>query len=648
MSKSRKNIALKDVSALLNKHFIKYVKNEKSIRALNNVKDGDILILNNRSTFRVYNISSSQSEESIITKNGLYATPIVIHGNSDLITAIDNRVKYSDISQTMNDASDKVPSMALVTHNDSLYIRKAKIVNDFTTGGTDTVSSGGLSTLLYQMIQNLGEGGVERLEYYLQRAEKSRFISKGDLAVGQTSIVPDNGMIINPLIFIDGEILENTQYTIDLTTATITLKKAKEVAGSYYIVDEYTAKYKFSVESVPFLLSNSHLSNQLMIDDVIDVQGEVLAYDGGAHMRRVEAIAGYNSVKVKDGMYLNEIPNSRVGSVTSGVPSVSTAEDTDLYITRDTDNTIKFVCDVFVLNNNKAITIPKNTIINSTHLDTGVFTIGVDYYIYAVINSVGNLKITITRTKKDETYTFIGGFHYGVCRRHVNKQPINSSGVAWGSGWEDNVYGGILEFSLYTPKFRPICEPEGMVYIAGGVWVDIYISSHDGKNGFVSKHGVLPAVSISGTETIFRMGINNKTLLSVADFKMAAVGSPNGRDDSNEYAWSMTSNTSRCNTGHVRKAVSVYGCVDFSGNVWEWLSDVVVRQNYASGSWGWKNETENKYGSIHTYHTDGISQLRGGGGYGNGRHCGPGALTLGAMPWDVGSSIGSRGRAQTK
>ena len=38
-------------------------------------------------------------------------------------------------------------------------------------------------------------------------------------------------------------------------------------------------------------------------------------------------------------------------------------------------------------------------------------------------------------------------------------------------------------------------------------------------------------------------------------------------------------------------------------------------------------------------------RLLGGGNYNNGRHCGPGAVNMNNMPWNVNSNIGSRGGA---
>lgn len=316
MAKNRKHVTLGDISSMLNKHFIKYVKSEKSIKALKNVKADDLIILNNRSDFKMYGIVASGGSGSIPTANGMYANPIDISGTADINSAINARVKYSDISQTMNTGVDKVPSMALISSNDQLYARVSQIVNDFVTGGANTLASGNTVKLLYQLIQNMGEGGAVKLEYYLQRASQSRLTSIGTLAKGTTTIVPSQGVIISPMVFLNDELLvPTTDYTIDAATTSITLTRARNYDGMYFIIDDYMPKYKFSVQSVDYLLGSNLLKAKLMIDDVIDIQGDVESYDGGHHMRIVQATSGLNGVLVKDGMYLNEIPNTRIATI---------------------------------------------------------------------------------------------------------------------------------------------------------------------------------------------------------------------------------------------------------------------------------------------------------------------------------------------
>ncbi|MGL4402413.1 MAG: SUMF1/EgtB/PvdO family nonheme iron enzyme [Fusobacteriaceae bacterium] len=291
--------------------------------------------------------------------------------------------------------------------------------------------------------------------------------------------------------------------------------------------------------------------------------------------------------------------------------------------------------------------------LNTGNLDAGAFQDGKDYYIYCCdkgekldeeykisLNSTFPVGYTATNSRK------IGGFHYGVCRREINKEPINSSGVAWGTGWQDNVYDGIMQYSVWTLLHRPVSNPEGMVYVSSNLWVDIYISS-DAENGaFRSAKGVVPVTGsegLCGYDFTERMRKTDKRLLTHNEWVAMANGSPNGLDGSNDYAWSATTNTSRKECGFVRKAVSVYGVKDCAGNVWEWLQDIVIRPADVPVGFGWKNETENKKGGVHSYYTNGIAQLLAGASWGSGVRCGSRAVDSGAVPWIVFSINGARG-----
>lgn len=93
---------------------------------------------------------------------------------------------------------------------------------------------------------------------------------------------------------------------------------------------------------------------------------------------------------------------------------------------------------------------------------------GLDYYIYCCDPTNGS--DTVDRDEvfvisKNSTYPSgytadnsrkIGGFHYGKCR-YVNAlgNPINSSGTENGSGWQGNVYNGIIPNSVWHHKAPP-------------------------------------------------------------------------------------------------------------------------------------------------------------------------------------------------
>ena len=139
----------------------------------------------------------------------------------------------------------------------------------------------------------------------------------------------------------------------------------------------------------------------------------------------------------------------------------------------------------------------------------------------------------------------IGGFHYGQVR--------NSATIA-------DVSIGIVPRSVWTTFWRPKCDPEGMVYLTGGIWADIYLSSDDGNGGLRSVYNATP---ITGTEglnwyiALEKLRRSGKRMPSYAEFCMAAEGSPEGLDSSNDQAWSATSNSGRHATGTIAKATSL-------------------------------------------------------------------------------------------
>ena len=150
--------------------------------------------------------------------------------------------------------------------------------------------------------------------------------------------------------------------------------------------------------------------------------------------------------------------------------------------------------------------------LTESNLDTGSFTLGTDYYIYICDMSNGDPTNNVDETfvisanssyPSSSGYTAsnsrkIGGFHYGRVR-NCNSQwnPINTAGTEYGSGWQTNVYIGIVPNSVWTLLHRPKCDPEGMVWVNGDLWVDIYLSSDDGADGVKSTYNSVP---ISGTE----------------------------------------------------------------------------------------------------------------------------------------------------
>ncbi len=311
-----------------------------------------------------------------------------------------------------------------------------------------------------------------------------------------------------------------------------------------------------------------------------------------------------------------------------------------------------------------------NTVLNASNLDVGAaFSVGCDYYVYICDSRqdaqdeqyIISLNSTYPSGWNASNSRKIGGFHYGRCRKiNDNLQPVNSSGAVFGTGWESAVSNGIVPRSVWTLGHRPKCSPEGMVYLGGGTWVDIYLNSDDGAQGLKSEYNCAPMTGTEGmnwytfTERLMKSG---KRMPDYSEFCAYAFGSPQGLDGANTNAWTATTNTGRGTTGSVVNAVSAVGCVDAVGRVWEWLNDLITRAEHATNAdyhptaaWGWDkksplrdNATKYDVGNIYQYYAYSLAALLAGGGWPNGVDAGARAVACGNYPWNVDTDLGVRG-----
>ena len=311
-----------------------------------------------------------------------------------------------------------------------------------------------------------------------------------------------------------------------------------------------------------------------------------------------------------------------------------------------------------------------NTVLNASNLDVGAaFSVGCDYYVYICDSRqdaqdeqyIISLNSTYPSGWNASNSRKIGGFHYGRCRKiNDNLQPVNSSGAVFGTGWESAVSNGIVPRSVWTLGHRPKCSPEGMVYLGGGTWVDIYLNSDDGAQGLKSEYNCAPMTGTEGmnwytfTERLMKSG---KRMPDYSEFCAYAFGSPQGLDGANTNAWTATTNTGRGTTGSVVNAVSAVGCVDAVGRVWEWLNDLITRAEHATNAdyhptaaWGWDkksplrdNATKYDVGNIYQYYAYSLAALIAGGDWGNGVYAGARAVRCDNYPWNVRTNVGVRG-----
>ena len=295
------------------------------------------------------------------------------------------------------------------------------------------------------------------------------------------------------------------------------------------------------------------------------------------------------------------------------------------------------------------------TTLTAANLDSGsAFTVGTDYNIFVCDPTNGDetvdqneVFVISVSTTYPVGYTAansrrIGGFHYGVVRKiDDNGEPVNASGTTRGSGWESNVYNGILPNSVWTLLHRPKCDPAGMVYIGNGLWGDIYLSSDDNNGGLATIKGANP---ITGTEGLNWYIANEKArrvgkrLPTYAEFCQAAAGSPQGQDANNTYAWSATGNTARTKTGNVTYAVSSMNIRDLVGNVAKWVDEFCL--DPTASAWAWQDVLGSGRGQAYIPSNTALRALGCGGGWYNGVHAGDRCVVAYDYPWGVSTSLG--------
>ena len=331
----------------------------------------------------------------------------------------------------------------------------------------------------------------------------------------------------------------------------------------------------------------------------------------------------------EDGKLYNLVDLLQAGGGGGG-GNASHEEELRINTTGDEEITI-FQGSVVPLENGKFYVFDANVVLNAGNLEGGsAFAIGLDYYIY--ISNSGGIVISLNATAS-AGHRKISGFHYGVNRRNATAPG--------------NVYNGIVPRSIWTNTHRPKCAPEGMVYLYGGVWIDIYLSSDDGAGGVVSKYNVLPLTGVesltwyAANDRLFNVG---KRMLTYREFVLAATGSPPGTSSGNENAW--TAAAERAPTGFVQNAVSMVGCRDCVGNVWEWLSDIIGSGIGETPGWFDPMSGQNQ-GQMWINAQNDFRALLAGGSYFNGALVGARSVCTLFSPWNDNPSFGVRGACES-
>ena len=308
------------------------------------------------------------------------------------------------------------------------------------------------------------------------------------------------------------------------------------------------------------------------------------------------------------------------------------------------------------------------TILDVADIDIGgSFVFGSDYFVWAGVPATGHEPILKLSTSPSSpagltTPKIIGGFHYGKIRNSITINDV-SDGIVPNSCWDIKHMPKCYLLGLADPANYQI---GGMVEVVpGSLWVDIYLASNGGGSGFNKKaFSKINQIPLSGTEGLcwydFAIRAKNvgKRLLTYAEWTQAAIGSPQGLNDSNLHGWTKTSNTARVKTGATVSGdadanyilgynTSLHNVRDCVGNLWEWLADMSNRHD--STTWAWQNvldagelSSDTDFGKAYLPNTYGVVAWIAGGDWGCGVCAGSRAVGVRDYPWYVHVGFGAR------
>lgn len=291
-----------------------------------------------------------------------------------------------------------------------------------------------------------------------------------------------------------------------------------------------------------------------------------------------------------------------------------------------------------------------NTDVDVSTLDTGVLTIGTDYYVYAVhtATSIGfilSANSTYPTGYDANNSRKIGGFHYGRIRTIA--QRFSQSAV---------LDVKVVPNSVWDLFHRPKCSPEGFAEIfPGGPWGMIYLASEDGtawpNTVPVSRYNATPLTGTEGYSYFdhHRLAANAGCRIpSYAEWLAMAYGTPEG----------SAGGSARIKTGGVGWSPSggnpagttywMVSCNNFDqrvGNVYQPCADFFDFYNGntgVNGAYSWVSVDQGKdspsgQGAINS---QGFKQLIAGCDWGNGANAGARGARLDRAPSDVLANVG--------
>ena len=269
---------------------------------------------------------------------------------------------------------------------------------------------------------------------------------------------------------------------------------------------------------------------------------------------------------------------------------------------------------------------------------------GTDYFVYAKSDAT----FYISSNENIITDRKIGGFHYGL---------VGESEAITGNKLEADMVKikGINQYSFWDLKYKPTANPKGM-FLAGGVWYDIYLLNSEHITNGTSKAG---ATIAGGTAEYGRAipkipleygGNNTLTYGKFTWFQACEIGKAHGKRPVNyaefpTVAYGVNEQKSSLVNAyetvagkieHYPNLTSKYGMEQATGVQWIWGSDV-----QGIGGDGWKTGLTDGRGDIYAYANQPTAVLLGGA-RGDGVNAGSRASNWNAYVWSSSWYIGCR------
>lgn len=266
---------------------------------------------------------------------------------------------------------------------------------------------------------------------------------------------------------------------------------------------------------------------------------------------------------------------------------------------------------------------------------------GTDYYFSA----------TAIQTVKDADT--IGGFHYGLTA--IAEAPTGNKTEA-----DMVAIRGINAHSIWTNWFRPVANPEGMVYI-GGKWYDIYLLNSEHITNGTSKAGLaiagalaangraIPKIPLEyggdgtvnyGKLTWFQAceiaKSHSKELIDYAEFPTIAYGVNEGKSSQTDGYEVVVGKIE-----HYSNLTSKYGIEQASGVQSVWGKDIAGNRDESSVSWAWRDIADAR-GQIYSLHNNHITAVVLGGHRINGVYSGSRASYWSHYIWITPFEVGCR------